>query len=292
MPYGLIGMFDTGDNSEKSAVIPISASPFTKHVFYSLDLNAAGFAPAITLAVGDLLEFTAEFEVTTDETTFNTGLWCGAILAASATDTTGIEVTEFNGGNITPAIHHDTRQKSGKAKISDPSKHFLNIVGYAAATSATLDLELESDFGRLTATVHRDPDAAQPSRYVRLLSTNTTVAPWHRELVLHDASGPITVTAAMISHTGSYGSFSAANLVDGNTANTAIWMSTGTTGNAIIVDFGAGNEKLVTQVDMYSDANSTDVFAISTSTNGSAYTTVASIDTTGAGQPHLTSVSF
>lgn len=83
----------------------------------------------------------------------------------------------------------------------------------------------------------------QTYRYWRVLKTNTPSGGWyHAELYVQLNGTPVAVTAAMLSQSGLQG-FSAANLIDGNTATDGFFTDTSPAGSYLKIDFGAGNEQ-------------------------------------------------
>lgn len=278
-----IGMYDTlkiknsGNSSELvSSMTPATtAGAATKYVLFSLDLNDGG-----NIAEGDIIKAFAEFEATTQESTYNTGVFCQLILADSASATTGTEITEANGRNLTPATHHDTFVKTGSIAVTDTSKHYLNLVAYAVSTSGTQPVIIEQDFGRMWYELQRDPDYVSPTpteyRYYKFEKTNAPVGGFYfQEFELYDASGKITLSSTMFSQSGLQ-SFNGANLVDGvaGTPN-AFYVDTSPIGSYLKVDLGAGNARAVNKARFYVNGAVTATWTIKGSNDDSTYTTLA-----------------
>lgn len=130
-------------------------------------------------------------------------------------------------------------------------------------------------------------------RYWCLENTNSSNQTWHNEIELHTSSGQITLTAGMLSNSGSgFGSFSAANCVNGNTSSTdAFWLNPSSTGNRIKIDLGSA--MAVNKVVIWSSSGCNDIFTVKYSDDGTAYTAVSgSLNTSGAGAPHQSYITF
>jgi len=98
---------------------------------------------------------------------------------------------------------------------------------------------------------------------------------YHTEMKLYDSSGAIAMTSGMVTNpTGGLAGFSAAALVDGSTSVPAFHTDSAAAGTRIVVDFGAGNEKLVTQADIYVNGSVVASWKGIDSTNGTTGTTV------------------
>lgn len=97
------------------------------------------------------------------------------------------------------------------------------------------------------------PAEREASRYFIIEKENSAGGGfYHTEMKLYDSSGQIAVTSGMLSNpTGGLGGWSASALVDGSTAVPAFHTDSAGAGTRIVVDFGSGNEKLVTQVDLH-----------------------------------------
>lgn len=123
----------------------------------SLDVQAATATVVFSLAVGDVLAgdlflAVAEAQVTND-LGYNTMVTGYLVLAKAPTDTVGIEVTENNGTNVTPAMHHMAVVKAGTYQSpSDFGARYLNMVCRAASTASKPGdrLQVDADYGRLS----------------------------------------------------------------------------------------------------------------------------------------------
>ncbi len=145
MPRDLIRHWNTGNGSELVTSLPITTGqPYSFRVVFS---------QAVTdLRAGDILQILSEFEATNDEG-YNCMIGCYVILATSAAATSGTEITEASGYNITPAMHHGMMTKVGTLIVPDSlAEGYVNVVAYAASTAAgTGDvLTVEQDYGRLS----------------------------------------------------------------------------------------------------------------------------------------------
>lgn len=128
--------------------------------YTSLPMN--GVARAI-LSVGpipvttrDLLVAMGEFEVSSEDETFNIGVWSRLIVGSSNVDITPIaEMTESNGRNVTPNMHHDTHAKVAmlRAPINSGVGIYVNLIANAASSSGTGPLVVEQDYGHLDVLV-------------------------------------------------------------------------------------------------------------------------------------------
>lgn len=146
---------NSGNNSELVTSLPMGD---VKKVIYSLDLNTGD-----SIQINDELVANASFEVTTNETVYNTKCAKQLILATSAAATTGTEISEPDAKNVTPDVHHDVHNAQGTISISDTSKHYLNLVAWADSSSGTQALVVEQDYGRLNYQIFRDiPDSLVP----------------------------------------------------------------------------------------------------------------------------------
>lgn len=140
----------TGNTSELVGSLPMNPSQF--QVAYSL--------PCPDIRDGDVVVALAEFEVTNPygrdpwDSTWNAMVTGWVILGDSPSSTTGIEVTENNGFNIDPNMHHGVLTKVGsvRPKGTDLGDKYVNVVLRAASSRAEPGdaLILDQDYGRLT----------------------------------------------------------------------------------------------------------------------------------------------
>jgi len=124
--------------------------------YTSLPIN--GDARAI-LSVGpipvttkDLIVAMGEFEVSSEDDTFNIGVWSRIIVGSSNVDITPIaEMTESNGRNVTPNMHHDTHAKVAmlRSPINSGVGIYVNLLANAASSSGVGPLVVELDYGHL-----------------------------------------------------------------------------------------------------------------------------------------------
>lgn len=143
---------NTGDNAEQVASLPLTtAQPFQFRVIYSI--------PAPEIFVGDLVRFTAMFEVT-NPYTYNVMSARYTVIADSPTSTTGIPLSEAAGQNVTPGMHHMLVPDYG-GWIADQTLigKYINVVGYAASSAATSGaaLVVEQGYGRAELTITPGP---------------------------------------------------------------------------------------------------------------------------------------
>lgn len=110
------------------------------------------------LSTDDLIITGGEAQFSTNETTFNTLVTSRLIVASSDSSVTVLqELAEANGRNLTPAVHHDAHQKFSmvRSTVSDTDR-YINFVSRCASSSGTLDIVIDSDYGRLYALVIKD----------------------------------------------------------------------------------------------------------------------------------------
>jgi len=136
---------NTGNSSELITSLPVTTgSPYQRKIIYSQQLN--------DIKAGEIIEVLSEFEVTND-LGFNVMIASIIILADNPTDVTGIEITEANGYNVTPGMHHGTTIKVGTYIVTaDYAIKYVNVIGYAASTAASSGnvITVEHDYGRLS----------------------------------------------------------------------------------------------------------------------------------------------
>jgi hypothetical protein len=88
-------------------------------------------------------------------------------------------------------------------------------------------------------------------QYYRLSIDSTTANGngWYSNVKLYDAGGLITLTAGMVSNPGgALHAFSAAGLVDNDTAQDGFWLSGDEAGQTIDIDLGSGNARQLTKI--------------------------------------------
>ena len=145
----------TGASAELVAELPISnptPSTDTRRVVFSI--------PAYVTA-GDLIEVTGEFEVNTNEGGggANVGVWSQIILSIHsngiAAASQSYEITEGNGRNCTPDMHHDTHVHAGALIAPATGLYYVNLIAWAANTSATGFVTVEPDYGHMSVKVTR-----------------------------------------------------------------------------------------------------------------------------------------
>lgn len=136
---------NTGNLGEKISSLPVVKSgPYKKYVVYSQRLE--------NLKAGDILWVNGEFEATND-LGYNVMLASYLTLASAPTIVDGTEISEANGYNITPAMHHGMAYELGSYVITaDTPVAYVNLVAYAASTAAGsgAKLTIEQDYGRLS----------------------------------------------------------------------------------------------------------------------------------------------
>lgn len=136
----------TGDASELVPYLPVTkSSPYKRVVVFSV--------PVGPLAVGDIIVALCEWEVTND-LGYNVMVASQMVLAPTRDAVAGAEVTEANGYNVTPAMHHGIVSKVGMLAVTRAmaSAH-VNVVAYAASSRAPVTgtrLTVMRDYGRLS----------------------------------------------------------------------------------------------------------------------------------------------
>lgn len=155
--YYAIEHYNSGDSSEQVSFIKINTvtSWNTAEVVYSLQIPG--------LKTGDIIFATAEMEVTND---------CGynAVITSeiTLTDTPSklpnqspkYAITEANGFNVTPPMHHGVVHKSGTFVCpSNLGDMYVNLCCLSASTAANPNLsdmlKVEQDYGRLSVIVYK-----------------------------------------------------------------------------------------------------------------------------------------
>lgn len=134
--------FKTLNNAEKYTSLPINGE---KRAVYSLSLGC--------LNKGDIILACGEAEFTTRDTVYNIGVWSRLLLSKEYKGITGDEVTEANGKNITPDVHHDVHTKSGTIEVPEDGEYWLNFVSHCRSTSSNKDIVIEKDYGHLSVIV-------------------------------------------------------------------------------------------------------------------------------------------
>lgn len=134
----------SGNSGERLTTLPVTVSaPYERHVIYSV--------PLPQLATGEALLALAEAELTND-LGYNVMVSSQLILATSETATVGSEISEANGFNITPDMHHGVVVKHGVfVAPGNYANRYVNLVAWAASTAAQpgAALAVEQDYGRL-----------------------------------------------------------------------------------------------------------------------------------------------
>ena len=148
---------NTGHSSEKVTSIPIATNdlPPTFHVLYSQKLR--------DLKEREVLLVLSEWEATNDEAAkhndplYNVQMASYITLGDSPTDTTrseSREITEANGYNITPGMHHGVGTKVGTFVVPAAltGTKYVNVVVYAASSRASPGdtLTIMQEYGRLS----------------------------------------------------------------------------------------------------------------------------------------------
>lgn len=147
VPAWQVRAYSTGNASELVTTLPVTVqASLAKRVVFCLDL---GDAPA----GGEVLHADADVEVTNDlGVTVN--VITHLVLGDSCQSTSGTEIAEAQGGNVTPSGHHHTATRGGTI-IVEPgnSRRFLVLVAWSAYTQATpgMVLTVDQDYGRLSA---------------------------------------------------------------------------------------------------------------------------------------------
>jgi len=114
------------------------------------------FSRPIYLQQGDLIEASAEMEVTTAEAPggSNVGVWSHIILTPDpggvVPQDSNYKITALNGRNCTPEMHHDTHAHSGTLIAPATGLFYVNFVAYAANSSATGNITVEQGYGHLS----------------------------------------------------------------------------------------------------------------------------------------------
>lgn len=124
----------------------------------SVDTRRVIFRIPVYVQAGDLIESTGSFEVTSNESVLNVGVWSHIILTP---DANGVSVsntnwiTPRNGRNCTPSMHHDTHVHAGSIIAPASGLFYVNFVAWAANTSASSLVTVERNYGHLDVRVTR-----------------------------------------------------------------------------------------------------------------------------------------
>jgi len=139
-------VYTSGNSSELVTYLPVTnGNPQVHVVVFCIDLGA----PPVG---GEVLAVTGDMEVTDDlgyEVSINTHL----LLTDSCTTVDGTEISEANGSNITPSIHHLAPSRAGVLVVENGnSRHAVIMAAWAASTGARPgdQIKVEGDYGRLT----------------------------------------------------------------------------------------------------------------------------------------------
>lgn len=136
---------NSGNSSELVTQLPEGA---VKKVVFSIALPA--------LAVGDLVEAHASFEVT-NPYAFNIMVGRQLRIADAASAVNGIELSEAATRNISPNMHHDHIQDFGSYVVTDAMVgRFVNFIAYTGSTAYSSGdaAVVEQDYGRLFVKVY------------------------------------------------------------------------------------------------------------------------------------------
>lgn len=105
----------------------------------------------IPLTTNDLVIAWACAQFTTDETQYNTLITTQIILVDDSQFYGNVaasrELTDVNGPNITPAIHHDPQLKIGAIRAPANENAYLNFVARADTSSGSKVLVVDQDYG-------------------------------------------------------------------------------------------------------------------------------------------------
>lgn len=146
-----VEVYGSGNLSELTSSLPVATSSgaATRMVVFSVPIG--------DLPLGAALSVAAEYEAT-NPLGYNVMVASYLILADSPTATTGVEIAEANGFNITANMHHGIITKVGALVVTEATPAaYVNLVSYAASSAATpgATLRVEQDYGRLSVLVWR-----------------------------------------------------------------------------------------------------------------------------------------
>ena len=156
---------NTGNSSEQVCFLNMQREPDRAYI----DRSVVVYSQRLTnLRAGEVILALAEAEITvpTDEDDYrdlcdsidhtidyNVSVVGQLILAPTQDSVTGIEISEANGYNITPAMHHGVITKLGTLACPDNySERHVNLIMYAASTAANPEdrVIVGKDYGRLS----------------------------------------------------------------------------------------------------------------------------------------------
>lgn len=135
--------YNSGNNSELVATIPIDVTGTTKVVIYSIEIP--------DLEIGDVLYVTVDMQATNDQV-YNALFSHQLILGETISTVVGTEITEASGTNITPDNHHMQFCRSGSIVVASTARKFVNFVAVSAASNALAGhtMTIDADYGRLS----------------------------------------------------------------------------------------------------------------------------------------------
>ncbi len=145
---GVPEMYNSGDDGELIKTLPVTPYPgaYSKRVVYCVDLGDPPLG-------GEMLFVHGDVEVTND-LGYNVLLGTHLLLAASCSAVTGDEISEANGSNVTPAMHHGTASRSGGLIVEPGNSHrYVVLVAWSGSTAAPrrgAAIKVEQDYGRMT----------------------------------------------------------------------------------------------------------------------------------------------
>ncbi len=139
-------VYDSGNSGELVTELPLSnGAPVNKRVVYCVDLVTAPQG-------GEILHVTAEMEATND-LGYNVAMVSQLLLVDSAIATSGVEISEANGFNITPDMHHGMTVRVGTLTVpAGSTRRYVSLVAWAESTATQPGhaLTVEQDYGRLS----------------------------------------------------------------------------------------------------------------------------------------------
>lgn len=105
----------------------------------------------MALTTNDLVIALASAQFTTDETDKNTLIMTQIMLVGDPQEYDPVgpsrELTDINGSNITPSIHHDPSFKIGMLRAPANETAYLNFVARADSSQGTLPIKVDQDYG-------------------------------------------------------------------------------------------------------------------------------------------------
>jgi hypothetical protein len=140
-----------GHSSERYDTLPVvkKTSDSSKRVLFSHRV--------LNLKAGDVIQVLGESQITND-LGYNVMVKKGVRLGSFEDDVNGKEITEYNGDNITPAIHHKIYPVNGMYVLPrDYDEAYINWIFYAASTGAQSGhtVKVDNDTGRFNLIVFR-----------------------------------------------------------------------------------------------------------------------------------------